>query len=331
MTTHPMRLFDPALKGFAGKRAQPVRLSPTAQNDVFLNALLETGATKALRRSPLQWIAATGLHIVILAALIIAPLYTTGTIELSKYDAAPLAAPPAAPPPPPPAAGRAVTPHITSRRPNLTYTLGKVTAPALIPKTVSLGNSDAAPDLGGVEGGVPGGVPGGQLGGSLGGVIGGAGTSIPIPPPQQPAAKRIVRVGSSLKAPRQTYSVQPDYPPLAMQAHVRGTVVVSAVIDDHGNVVGARALSGHPLLIPAALKAVLQWKYEPTLLNGTPVAVEMEGHGSFQSWKLVPSACLDAEKENHYASRIHGCGRQSESDELFSRSSGCWGRCSAGY
>jgi protein TonB len=53
-------------------------------------------------------------------------------------------------------------------------------------------------------------------------------------------------------------------------------VIVNAVIDEHGNVVGARALSGHPLLIPAALKAVLQWKYEPTLLNGTPVAVEME-------------------------------------------------------
>ena len=55
-----------------------------------------------------------------------------------------------------------------------------------------------------------------------------------------------------------------------------GAVVVNAVIDEHGNVVQARAVSGHPLLIPEALKAVLQWKYEPTLLNGTPVAVEME-------------------------------------------------------
>jgi protein TonB len=61
-----------------------------------------------------------------------------------------------------------------------------------------------------------------------------------------------------------------------MQAHVWGVVVVDAVIDEHGNVVGARAVSGHPLLVAAALKAVLQWKYEPTLLNGTPVAVEME-------------------------------------------------------
>jgi protein TonB len=88
--------------------------------------------------------------------------------------------------------------------------------------------------------------------------------------------KRIVRVGSNLKAPQQIYSVQPEYPPLAKQSHVWGIVVVSAVIDEHGNVVQARALSGHPILIPAALNAVLQWKYQPTLLNGTPVAVEME-------------------------------------------------------
>ncbi len=276
MTTHPIHLFDPALKGHIGKPTRPVHLSPTTQNDVFLNALLEMPTTKSVRRSPLEWAAATGLHVVILAALIIVPLYTTGTIQLDNYKDTPLAAPPAAPPPPPPAVGRAVAPHITSTHRNLTYKLGKLTAPASIPKTVSLDNTAAAPDLGGVAGGVPGGVPGGQLGGSLGGVIGGTGSSIPIPPPQQSAPKRIVRVGSNLKAPRQIYSVQPEYPALARQTHVSGTVVVNAVIDEHGNVVGARAVSGHPLLIPEALKAVLQWKYEPTLLNGTPVAVEME-------------------------------------------------------
>jgi periplasmic protein TonB len=276
MTTHPMHLFDLAPKNPAAKTGRPVRLSPTTQSDVFLNALLETPTTKSARRSPLQWAAATGLHIVILAALIIVPLYTSGTIELGNYKDTPLASPPVAPPPPPPAAGRAVAPHITSRRPNLTYTLGKVSAPTSIPKTVSLDNSAAEPDLGGVAGGVPGGVPGGQLGGTLGGVLGGTGTLVPIPPSPQPAQKRILRVGSNLKAPRQTFSIQPEYPVLAKQTHISGTVVVSAVIDEHGNVVGARAVSGHQLLIPAALKAVLQWKYEPTLLNGTPVAVEME-------------------------------------------------------
>ncbi len=276
MTNDPLHLFDPGLKEVVGKRTRPVRVSPATQNDVSLNALLETGTTKSERRSPLEWAAATGVHIVIIAALIIIPLYTTGTIQLPNYDDTPLLAPPAAPPPPPPATGRAVAPHITSKRPNLTYKLGKVTAPTSIPKMVSLDNAAAEPDLGGVVGGLPGGVPGGQLGGSLGGVLGGTGTSVPIPPPPQAAKKRIVRVGSNLKAPRQTYLIQPEYPPLAMQARVSGVVVVDALIDEHGNVVGARAVSGHPLLVPAALKAVLQWKYEPTLLNGTPVTVEME-------------------------------------------------------
>ena len=276
MTTHPMHLFDSGLKGRAERPTRPVRLAPSTQDDVFVRALLAAGTTKTVRRSPLEWAAATALHIVILATLIIVPLFTTETIQLRNYEETPLVTPPAPPPPPPPAAGRTVAPHITAKRSNLTYTLGKVTAPTVIPKTVSLDNAAAAPDLGGVEGGVPGGVPGGQLGGSLGGVIGGTGTSVPIPPPRQPAPKRIVRVGSHIKAPRQTYSLQPEYPPLARQAHVSGTVVVDAVLDEHGNVVGAHALSGHPLLISAALKAVLQWKYEPTLLNGTPVAVEME-------------------------------------------------------
>jgi protein TonB len=85
-----------------------------------------------------------------------------------------------------------------------------------------------------------------------------------------------VRAGSLLKAPRQTYSVDPEYPTLAREARIRGVVIVDAIIDEHGNVVQARALSGHPLLIGAALKAVLQWKYEPTSLNGQPVSVGLQ-------------------------------------------------------
>ena len=286
MTTHPMHLFDRGLTGLAGKPERPVRLAPTTKNDIFLSALLEAGTTRTERRNPLQWVAATGLHITIIATLIILPLYTTETIALRNYVDTPLAAPPAAPPPPPPPAGRAVAPHITPKRANLTYTAGRLTTPTSVPKTISVDNTAAEPDLGGVAGGVVGGVPGGviggQLGGSLGGVIGGTGTSIPIPLPQQPAAKRIVRVGTGVKAPRQTYSVQPEYPRLAREAHISGTVVVNAMIDEHGNVVGARAVSGHPILIPAALNAVLQWKYEPTLLNGSPVAIEMEVTVHFQ-------------------------------------------------
>src|SRR5260370_7069786 len=72
-------------------RTAPVRLPLPAsvRNDVFLNALLETGTTRKVRRSPLEWVAAMGLHIVILAALIIIPFYTPGTIHLPTYKAPP--------------------------------------------------------------------------------------------------------------------------------------------------------------------------------------------------------------------------------------------------
>jgi hypothetical protein len=76
MTTHAMHLFDPAHKSPTGPPVWPIRPSPTTRNDVFLSASLEPPATKTVRRSPAQWAAATGLHLVILATLIIAPLYT---------------------------------------------------------------------------------------------------------------------------------------------------------------------------------------------------------------------------------------------------------------
>jgi protein TonB len=79
------------------------------------------------------------------------------------------------------------------------------------------------------------------------------------------------------------FAPQLEYPVLARQSHVSGTVVIEAVIDEHGNVIEARALSGHPLLVPAALKAVSLRKYEPTILDGEPtpvtLRVEVDFHG----------------------------------------------------
>src|SRR5260370_18407209 len=244
---------------------------PSVRNDVFLKALLETPTTEHARRSPLEWLGAMGFHIVVIAPLIIVPLYTTATIHLSEYQAIPLVAPPPPPAPPPLPAGGATAPHIAHPKAKLNYTLQKLTAPAAVPRKISSGSenvAEAAPDLGGV----PGGVPGEALGGQVGGVIDGTGTSVPIPPPVPRATPKILRVGSGLKAPRQIHSVDPDYPELARQVHLSGTVIVDAVIDEPGNVVQARVVSGHPLLVGAALKAVLQWKYEPTSLNGQPIS-----------------------------------------------------------
>ena len=63
------------------------------------------------------------------------------------------------------------------------------------------------------------------------------------------------------------------YPPLARQARIQGTVKLTAIISKTGSIEKLEVLQGHPLLIPAALTAVNQWRYRPTLLNGTPVEV----------------------------------------------------------
>jgi periplasmic protein TonB len=274
MATDLISLIGPTQDGSARKTAGSLRISPTVKNDVFLKALLGTPTTEQARRSPLQWASAMVLHVVIIAALIIVPLYTTGTIHLNEYSEVPLVAPPPLAPPPAPAAG-AVAPHITHPKAKLNYTLQKLTAPTAIPKNVSVGSEDAAetaPDLGGV----PGGVPGGAVGGVVGGVIGGTGTSAPAPSPVPRATPKILRVGSGIRAPRQTYNIDPVYPLLALETRISGTVLIDAVIDERGNVVQAHVVSGHPLLIAAALRAVQQWKYEPTSLNGQPISVELQ-------------------------------------------------------
>ena len=69
------------------------------------------------------------------------------------------------------------------------------------------------------------------------------------------------------------YRPEPSYPPLARQARVSGTVQLEGVIGTDGRLKELRVVSGHPLLARAALEAVSQWVYKPTLLNGRPVEV----------------------------------------------------------
>jgi protein TonB len=67
--------------------------------------------------------------------------------------------------------------------------------------------------------------------------------------------------------------VKPVYPPLAKQARIQGVVLLEAVISKDGAIDNLRVISGHPLLTQAAIDAVKQWRYKPTLLNGEPVEV----------------------------------------------------------
>jgi protein TonB len=120
--------------------------------------------------------------------------------------------------------------------------------------------------------GVPGGVEGGIPGGAIGGVVGGLPT--PAPPPPPPPAQP-VRVGGNIKAPTKVRDVTPQYPQIAQSARVQGVVIIEATIGPNGKVANARVLRSIPLLDQAALDAVKQWEYTPTLLNNVPVPVIM--------------------------------------------------------
>lgn len=84
-----------------------------------------------------------------------------------------------------------------------------------------------------------------------------------------------VRVGGPIRAPIKLRDVKPVYPPLAQESRVQGIVILEVTIDGTGAVSDAKVLRGVPLLDDAALEAVRQWQYSPTLLNGVPVPVIM--------------------------------------------------------
>jgi protein TonB len=142
-------------------------------------------------------------------------------------------------------------------------------APTVIPKKIQMIKEEAQPDVG-MTGGVPGGVPGGSAGGVLGGIIGGAPGG--LPPPPKPVER--LRIGGNVMAANIIRKVDPVYPQIAKTAHISGTVVLHAIIAKDGTIQELQFVSGPPLLMRAAMDAVKQWRYKPTLLNTQPVQVD---------------------------------------------------------
>src|ERR1700676_246464 len=254
-----------------------VVLPPTqvaAKQDILGEALLERSSTRQ-KRHPLKWAGSMGAHVAVLFLLLLLPLYFSQGLDLQRLNTTLLVAPlpPAAAPPPPPPAAIARVVRTTPK----TFTPGKLMALSFVPRAVAIANDGAPPEVAlmGVQGGIPGGIAGGQAGGILGGVISGA-VAPPVPVSEGP--KKPVRVGGNVRPPRLLSGPAPIYPILAQQSHIQGIVVIEAIIDERGNVVEMHAISGHPLLIPAAMKAVSQRKYAPTILDGeaTPVNLRVE-------------------------------------------------------
>ena len=200
-------------------------------------------------------------HVVLFGAVIIIPLMATDVLPTPPSMMAFVGAPPTPPPPPPPPPSAAPPPKTPT--PVANPNAAPIEAPKqIVPETPSVGVSEGVP--GGVEGGVPGGV--------MGGVVGGL-PEAPPPPPPPPQAP--VRVGGAIKQPTKLKNVPPVYPPIAQSARVQGVVIIEATIGADGKVKDAKVLRSIPLLDQAALDAVKQWVFTPTLLNNVPVPVIM--------------------------------------------------------
>jgi periplasmic protein TonB len=227
----------------------------------MFDQLVESTNKKTTHKVWTVWLSAL-IQALILGVLILIPLIYTSALPSAMMTTF-LVAPPPPPPPPPPAAVVHVKPQ-----PKFIQQ-GKLVAPTVIPKKIQMIKEEAQPDVG-MTGGVPGGVPGGSAGGVLGGIIGGAPGG--LPPPPKPVER--LRIGGNVMAANIIHKVDPVYPQIAKTAHISGTVVLHAIIAKDGTIQELQFVSGPPLLMRAAMDAVKQWRYKPTLLNTQPVQVD---------------------------------------------------------
>ena len=208
------------------------------------------------------------LQVFLLGVMVLIPLIYTEALPKQQLMTFLVAPPPPPPPPPPPAA----TPVKTVKVVQTDIVNGQLRTPTAIPKKVAMiKEEESPPPMGavGVVGGVPGGVPGGQMGGVIGGIV----SSTPVAVPKVATPQR-VRVSAGVQQGNLVNQVKPTYPQIAKNARIQGAVVLQAEISKQGTIENLRVISGHPMLVPAAMDAVKQWRYKPYYLNGEPVAVE---------------------------------------------------------
>jgi protein TonB len=226
--------------------------------------LLESTVVKKKTNKSWTVLVSTIVQASILGVLILIPLIYTEALPKAMLSTLLIAPPPPPPPPPPPAPVKTIIKPVARL-----IQSGKLVQPRAIPKEVAVfKEAELPPDVinntntGGVFGGIP-----GQ------GIIGGS-SGPAAPPPPKPVTPARIKQGGNVTAASIVTQTRPVYPPLARQARIQGTVTLHAIIDKDGRVAQLEVVSGHPLLVQAALDAVKQWRYKPTLLNGDPVEVD---------------------------------------------------------
>jgi protein TonB len=193
------------------------------------------------------------VHVAVLAALIVAPLVATDVLPepWRAVEYVTVVSPPVEPPPPPVRRDTAPPP----------IEISPDAAPVEAPDGIAP-EPPAAPPPVSLDAGI---IDGFRL-------IGDLAVDDPLPPPVE---REPIRVGGRISRPERVRYVAPVYPPIARAAQVEGVVIIEAVLGAEGQVREARILKSVPLLDAAALAAVEQWQFTPTLLNGQAVPVVM--------------------------------------------------------
>jgi periplasmic protein TonB len=244
--------------------------APVQVRPLFSDSLLQYEGQKG--RQTWATLGSFALQCAMLGVLLLLPLYFTQELPKSQLLTFLVAPPP--PPPPPPAAQQVA--KIMKQIESDLLSGGQLRTPTKIPAKVQMIKEEEAPPPmpgGGVVGGVPGGIPGGQLGGVIGGIVN-ATSNLSYIPKLQPVVPQRIRISQGVTSGLLLRKVEPSYPAIARAARIQGDVVLKAIIDKDGNIQDLQLVSGHPMLVPAAIQAVKQWRYKPYLLNGQPVEVE---------------------------------------------------------
>lgn len=232
---------------------------------MFAESLLQVSWAERGRRS---WTTLTsfGLQAVIVGLLLLIPLLTTVGLPMGRTVSTPVTLGRRDP-------GRAPQPHgggVHNTGVQIIPYHGPIMAPSHMPHGIPKGgggtiaaDTPEAPGIG----------VGPYIGSESNFLVPTGGTREVIPP--TPKIEKIFRRSEILQG-MLIRKVEPKYPPLAMSARIQGPVILAAVISKAGTIDNLRLVSGHPMLVPAALDAVSQWRYRPYILNGDVIEVETQ-------------------------------------------------------
>ena len=225
----------------------------------FLRDVLRTGDTKGRRRRWSVLPLSIAIHAIVLTAFLVSPWIVEAELPTVGYplEAYVATVTPPAPPPPP-------SPPVAMAPKN---TIAPITAPDHIV------DETPEPPKNSVDGGL---VTGPSINsGSVLSELSAPTTVVAPPPPPVDSTPRLVKVGGVIREPKKLVHVAPIYPEIARISRIEGKVTMEAILDATGKVESVRVMSAHPLLEDAAVRAVRQWRYSPTQLNGVPVPVLM--------------------------------------------------------